>query len=282
MEKWQPAGTPSPVADFISRQASRGVSSLHVVGTQCADALASFLSSRGVATLHRVLAERKFVSGEWLAEHAQAQLGPGSGCESTPAWVVWISPSREEPEHYVMALWAEDGRAARRALLALKLEHAMVVHVKALPRTMRSQLERWAYDQGDAELVEDVPGGESSSLAVPSALDAQALEHNECSAVLVRREGEELEKLIQTRRNASAEDEEAAMGRLHEFSRRLLQIDPKAEIDVAPAITTAARGKLSVLAVRMNGHVMSWGGEIDRYTNVDELVRLACTSCQCC
>ena len=55
------------------------------------------------------------------------------------------------------------------------------------------------------------------------------------------------------------------MERLKEFSRRLLLIDPKAEMDVAPASAEPERrGRLSVLAVRMNGHVMSWGGEVDR------------------
>ena len=260
-------GTPSPVADFIPKQQPTRVSSLHVVPAESAEVLSEFLADRGLRTLQAVLAERGYVTGEWVAEHAQAQLAVNSGCESSPAWVAWLVAEQAAEPEYTLSLWAQDGRAARRALLALQLQHAAVVYVAGLPRALLPQLERWAFERGDTELL-DGGSAEAEALAppsVPQALQRDALAHTECSSMLAKRSGAKLEALRQARAAAGAEDEELAMERLQELSRRLLLIDPKAEMDVAPASSAPEqRGRLSVLAVRMNGHVMSWGGEIDR------------------
>lgn len=244
------------------------VSSLHVVAPECAEQLARLLSDRGLRTLQGHLSERGFVGGEWLAEYAQAQLAPDSGCESRPSWVAWLFAPEAESATYLLSLWAEDDRAAWRALSALQLHHADVVEVRSLPRALLPQLKRWAFEHDEFELL-DAGTDDYSHVVAPHT---NVLPPAECSAALARRSGARLEALRQARMASSAEDEALAIARLHEFSRRLLLIDPKAEIDVAPmsetAETACARGRLAVLAVRMNGHVMSWGGEIDRCASI--------------
>lgn len=279
----QAEGTPSPVADLLPTKNSSRISPLHVVAEDCLGPLKQLLAQRGLRTLQALLEERGLVAGEWLAEHAQAQLTPGSGCESSPAWVAWLITMQNgtEPEH-MLSLWAQDGRAARRALLTLQLQRAAVVHILGLPCALLPQLERWAFEKEDTEIL-DFSADIEYVLppCAPTALRPEVLAHTECWAVLAKRSGAQLQALLRARAEASPEDKDLAMAQLQEFSRRLLLLDPKAEIDVAP-LGIEQRGRLAVLAVRMNGHVMSWGGEIDRYTDVDELVRIASTSCQCC
>ncbi|KAL3913569.1 MAG: hypothetical protein SGPRY_007936, partial [Prymnesium sp.] len=263
MKNWQPRGTPSPVSAFLSSHSKReSISPLHIVEPHSRPTLEAFLSSRGLKTHSALLGERGFVRGEWMGEHAASQLSAESGCESTPAWIVWLLPPPHHGTHLVLSLWAQDGRAARRALLALPIRHATYVHI-VLPRACLQQLERFTHELEDAELLQMTH--HPAELLLPEALHPEALNHTEASATLVMRAGEQLETLHRERAAHAMDDEELVMRRLQELSRRLLLLDPKAEIDVAPKTTSATgRSQLAILAVRLNGHVMSWGGEIDR------------------
>ena len=55
-------------------------------------------------------------------------------------------------------------------------------------------------------------------------------------------------------------------------------LDAAATLEVAPA---ERRGAYAVNEVRFRGHVVQWLGEVDAYSDVDELLRLA-TTCGCC
>ncbi|EOD11291.1 hypothetical protein EMIHUDRAFT_226509 [Emiliania huxleyi CCMP1516] len=176
--------------------------------------LRRFLHERKLDRLSSLLAERGLLQGEWLAEHAAMQLSESSRCASEPRWVAWRSPCRSDDaadggsSPRIVLLWAEDARAARRAVLALDLRRACPVRV-LLPR-----------------------------------------------------------------------------GHLEELSRLLLGLDPaatvEAELEGGRGEGGAVRYALVVQACVDDGHNVSWGGAVDRYTGVPDLLRAIRASCACC
>ena len=57
-------------------------------------------------------------AGKWYAEYARAQFAPSTACASQPAWLAWLLCQSGVDRETFLALWAEDGRAGRRALQA--------------------------------------------------------------------------------------------------------------------------------------------------------------------
>ena len=104
------------------------VSTAHRVGTEAAwqEPLAAALDEletwdRSGARLRALLHARPVKLGEWFAEHARMQLAPGSGCTSRPLWLAWMGTALGD---IFVVLWAADERAARRAVLELRLGRA--------------------------------------------------------------------------------------------------------------------------------------------------------------
>ena len=60
------------------------------------------------------------------------------------------------------------------------------------------------------------------------------------------------------------------MAKLNELSRRLLELDPNAAIEVAPAARPHA---FTINEVRYLKHVVTWVGEVDGYTSIDEAMQ---------
>jgi hypothetical protein len=342
-----------------------------------------------------VLAERGDASG-WFAEYAMAQLAPGANCSSRPAWVAWTDAAALGNEELVVALWSQDARAARRAILALQLHRATsAVHI-LLPRAFVPQLERCANERDDTELelhgdtlpqraqrraeppaapvvaaqlaereeelaelqaaiealrtrmraaagqeefeeaarlrdqirrateqaakaegaraqlalqsahapagpaaaapceaVDSAAAGASSTAQssaawpawteqLPAALRpaTHAPRPYECWATLAVRGGEALQRLQASRQADAASSHDAAMAKLQELSRRLLARDPAARLVMSAE--EEPRGRLVISEAHFNGHVLSWDGVVDRYSNVDDLVRIATMACDCC
>ena len=264
--------------------------------------LRRFLHERKLDRLSSLLAERGLLQGEWLPEHAAMQLSESSRCASEPRWVAWRSPCRSDDaadggsSPRIVLLWAEDARAARRAVLALDLRRACPVRV-LLPRGHVEQLARCAYeaesgaielelDRADAAPPCPQPGGAlGDGTPLPAAAGWPARDY-EAWAGLLERRGEALEQLRARRAAAAAEDERLARGKLEELSRLLLGLDPaatvEAELEGGRGEGGAVRYALVVQACVDDGHNVSWGGAVDRYTGVPDLLRAIRASCACC
>ena len=196
-----PAQDATPPAELrqTADRSSASVSAAHEVPPG-ATALRPLLEARGWRRLAALLEasgdEVDPWRGVWYAEHAQAQLAPGSLCCSEPAWVAWTcwrpqaaareeGGQEEEGEKEPGASWvvhvcAVDGSAARRALVALEVARgaALAVEVAAWPRAWWPQLERCA-EEGDRQL------SEGNAMAAVAAAAAEAEVAAEAAAAAV-------------------------------------------------------------------------------------------------
>lgn len=57
-------------------------------------------------------------------------------------------------------------------------------------------------------------------------------------------------------------------------------MDPKATMDVAAC--EGQPGRYAINEIIFEGHVISWGGEVDRHTDIEEIVGMASAPCACC
>lgn len=290
------------------------------------DTLGKCLRERQLDRLEGILLERGLRPGEWLAEHAAAQLSRTSGCTSRPQWVAWRAPScgpadTVGPSEEVscasgaavvaaavpqtadaaglLVLWAADSRAARRAVLALQLRDWVPVRV-LLPHAMMQQLERCAreVESGAVDLqLFDGPeaGGGGAPPALPHWDVGATLADGSPVPVAVRTPPRDFEAwgalrelhggelaALRARRAAAAEEEDAeARRRISEFSRAILALDPDATIDAQPAGRRAGSYAL-VVHCCIDGHNAGWGGPIDVFSNVADLLRAIRASCSCC
>ena len=193
---------------------SGSVSAAHEVPPG-ATALRPLLEARGwrrLAALLEVCGGELYPwRGVWYAEHARAQLAPGSLCCSEPAWVAWtcwrpqaaaaVAAAREAGEQeegggdagasWVVHVCAVDGSAARRALVALEVARgaAVAVELAAWPRAWWSQLERCAEEggrqlsEGNAMAAEAAPAAESAAAAMVAAAAVVAAAAEAAAAV---------------------------------------------------------------------------------------------------
>jgi hypothetical protein len=268
------AAAPSEVAAVRTQAAT--ISAAHIVKHHAA--LREFLVDKQLDGLlsHLALAT---VAGDgesgWYAEHARAQLNPESGCESTPAWVARLVSSEANANEHDgiptrLFLWASDQAAVRRALLALQLERngrSVAICAWGVPKTAyAAQVQRWAYEHDDYEMVLPTEGAAASDSTFVATLRAA--------------HGSALEALHQDRAASSDADLEEAKGVLEALSRRLLAGDPQCMIKVARG--TSRPGIWLIEQLRYKGHMMEIALEVDKHASVDALEKLATTSCLCC
>lgn len=278
---------------LLPQRAVVAISDAHRIPSDGLGGLRALLAERGLWRMQALLANPHAPGGEFFAEHARAQLSESSGCDSRPAWVAWLAEpaAAAGPEEAaggrLLALWAEDSRAARRCLLALELQRGDVrVVVGALPRSLLPQLERWAYEHEGfalavleaAEVGEHEAGG-AGAWALPHALRPTERRANECWVTLTPTRGAARERLQSEREAAGESDAALAWRNVEELSRRLLLLDPAATMQVAPA---ERAGSFSLHEVSLKGHSMYLASEIDRHSNVDDLVNAAQASCCTC
>mmetsp|Transcript_24520 Transcript_24520/g.40624 ORF Transcript_24520/g.40624 Transcript_24520/m.40624 type:complete len:276 (-) Transcript_24520:216-1043(-) len=270
------------------------ISVAHCVPPAECPALASFLQEYRLDRFKALLEECGVQANKWFAEHARSQLTLHSGCTSYPAWVAWcgsvcpvgLGPHSAQSGETFLALWARDTPSARRAVLALQLLQVKGnVHV-LLPHAMLEQLERCAKERDDVELsvldlIAGMPTRAASWTTLPNALQPTISPPKpyECWASLLVRTGEALCRLRRQRDLESEGDVGAARQKLQEISRRLLTLDPRSTMEVAPSDRP---GCFVINEMRFNGHVIGWEGPIDRFCDVDAVVRIATASCECC
>lgn len=244
----------------------------------------------------------------WYAEHARAQLSPSSGCESQPAWVAWMSdatsanlaeslddsggaveipepvgapnPAASTAPRRLVELWAADDRAARRALLELELgrpgdggtaiDIEVLAHASVRPgahvgvgAAYVSQLRRWAYEHDEYSLHVH----RETRTEVAASLQAA-------------RTAEERQDRSQARAAGAADDEAVALAKLQALSKRLLELDAHATMDVAPCAERP--GAYTLERVVFSGHLMEFAAVVDRHSCIDDLMRVATASCTCC
>ena len=96
---------------------------------------------------------------------------------------------------------------------------------------------------------------------------------------MLRPEGAAAEAFRAARAEAAPAAEAAAMAKLNERSARLLALDPNAAIEVAPAARPHA---FAINEVKYLKHVVTWVGEVDGYTSIDEAMRVIEASCNGC
>ena len=274
----------STIPDELRRPPPSAVSSMHAVQATHAARLADLVGRIAPRRLAELLKLRGFAAAEWFAEYAMAQLAAGSPCETEPAWVAWVAPADagDELAPLLLALWAADEPACRRALLALdpKLRGARALLICALPRPQLPQIERWAAERGDVALSLCEEGGDGGErLALPPAPLRPLAAADECWPYVLRPEGEAAEAFRAARAEAAPAAEAAAMAKLNELSARLLALDPNAAIEVAPAARPHA---FTINEVKYLKHVVTWVGEVDGYTSIDEAMRVIEASCNGC
>jgi len=300
-----------------------------------AEVLGAFLREQQLDRLERILSERGLRLGEWFAEHASAQLSSASACITKPQWAAWCAPAAgisdceagessdgaAGPSAGVLAevggdataaagarivvLWAEDARAARRAVVALQLRRACPVRV-LLPRAFFEQLERCACEAESGSVdfghlsatdalelsVDGLAGGSSGASGHGAVLlpDGSPVPDGASSAPrgfeawgsLFELSGEAL-VVLRERRVVSAEEDAAETRRkISELSRALLALDPEATIEAEPeGDRRAGRHGLMVHGC-FDGHNVNWGGPIDKFASVADVVRAVRASCGCC
>ena len=205
-----PAQDATPPAELrqTADRSSASVSAAHEVPPG-ATALRPLLEARGWRRLAALLEasgdEVDPWRGVWYAEHAQAQLAPGSLCCSEPAWVAWTcwrpqaaareeggqeeegeeEEGEEEPgASWVVHVCAVDGSAARRALVALEVARgaALAVEVAAWPRAWWPQLERCA-EEGGRQLSEGNAMAAVAAAAAEAEVAAEAAAEAAAAAV---------------------------------------------------------------------------------------------------
>ena len=280
------------------------------------EALGRFVRDRGLRRLESILDQRGFRLGEWLAEHASAQLCSASGCESKPQWAAWCTPHAEAqgpsapPDGdiaglRVVVLWAEDSRAARRAVVALQLQRACPVSV-LLSRAFLVQLERCACE-AESGSIDFVPGlrRSKSSCRNPASQSGsdecdpfhehalsdvspwpncfwQPLSAFEAWGSLFEVSGDGLADL-RARREAAAEADVAETRRkISDLSRALLALDPDSTIEVELEQGRRAGRHALVVQGCIDGHNVSWGGPIDKFASIADTLRAIRASCGCC
>ena len=223
----------------------------------------------------------------WYAEHARAQLAPNSGCESKPAWIARVahaarsSASGEPTLCRLLSLWSADGKATRRALLALQLvQRGMSVEVRAFGDSgdFAAQVQRWAYEQEAFELREAL--GASGSSSSSSSGGSGSGVGPSYAATLHAAQGEELERLRKTRNEAAEADGALAWAKIEDLSKRLLELDPEATMNIAP--NPSRPGSFVLNQLKFKGHLMEFAAEIDRHSNLEALEKVATVSCMCC
>ena len=253
-----------------------GISSAHHVTER--GTLQAYLGSLGLESLVADLENGMHTDGPaWYAEHARMQLAAGSGCDSKPAWVARVSDAPSSSQGLLgvreVAFWAADGKAARRGLLALHLEAgglSVALVAWGLPSSdYTAQLERWAYEHEGYELQPQVAQIGSTGAAPGGAF----------VATLRALDGPELEQLRRKRSTNAEPDLCLARSRLEELSERLLALDPKATMQVAPG---EKAGTYILNQLQFRGHLMEFATEIDRHSSVEALVQVATHSCLCC
>jgi hypothetical protein len=311
----------------------------HLVGE--AEALGAFLRERRLARLERIFSERGLRQGEWLAEHATAQLSSASACTSKPQWVAWCAAMAGAPSSSdtaasadleasgsaarIVVLWAEDARAARRAVLALQLRRACPVLV-LMQRAFLEHLERcaceaesgaidWAVHHPaaaspqlrDARSDQDAGGDETGSGRNAPESNGSGTGTGTPWAAGLLADGSPLPQGIQlpagdfeawgslfevhdqalaelrARRAADAEADAAATRRkVSELSAMLLALDPDATVEAEPEGEGQAGRHGLVVQGCLDGHPVCWGGTIDRFAVVAEVLRAIRASCGCC
>ena len=202
-------------------------------------------------------------ASEWFAEHARAQLSPDSGCESRPAWVCQTIEPHGNGARCV-TLWAADEKATRRALLALQLQRGCVDLVVRgyAGASIPAQLHRWVYEHEGYELT--VHEAKNSELR---------------ATVRAARDESERDAARQQRAESAEEDLAVAWAKVESLSRCLLAEDPLATMEICPSDQP---GCYTMSQVTFKGHRMEFSAQINRHSSVDDLVRVATTSCLCC
>ena len=288
------------------------VSAAHRIGTDAAwhAPLAATLDELHLQRMRALLEVRPVGSGEWFGDYASAQLAPGTGCTSRPLWLAWMSSALGEA---FVVLWAADERAARRAVLALRLGRAAATTHVLLPHALHRQLRRCAYEADNVELLSracaakecdavcdssdeeatDVEGacsGEERAEAwpaswaavLPAPLHPDVAAADACDglvwATLLIRSGEALARLRARRAQAADEDEVAALKKKEEIVSQFRSMDPEAEVDV----THDSRGKYVVNKISFNGHMFVCPVVVNPYSDVKDIVRTATSRCLCC
>lgn len=307
-----------------------------------AEALGAFLKERRLARLDRILSERGLRPGEWLAEHATAQLSAASACTSKPQWVAWCASMADATlscgatahansvagastgAARIVILWAEDARAARRAVLELQLRRACPVHVLA-PRAFLEQLERcaceaesgaidWAVhpaaealEPRDASEGPVAPGGGTgrdpagsngsgtgggtgtpwtAGLLADGSPSPQGVQlpaaDFEAWGFLFAVHGQALADLRTRRAAAAAADAAVTRQKVSELSGMLLALDPDATVEAEPEGDGRAGRHGLVVQGCVDGHSVCWGGTIDKFATVADVLRAIRASCGCC
>ena len=235
----------------------------------------------------------------WFAEHARAQLSPNSGCESRPAWVARVAveaagglssdsgdgglAGASELQRVTVSLWASEGKAARRALLALQLERTgLSVHLCTYDDAAASaggsgavssrnghaaQVRQWAYEREGYELCDEVEGGSAHIGAVYS------------SVLRAATDGADKARLRESRMSAAEADGQLAWGKIESLSQRLLLLDPMATMNIAPGVRP---GSYVLNQLTFKGHSMEFAADIDKHSSLEALEQLATVSCMCC
>ena len=298
-----PEAAPSEAAPV---DPTANVSANHRVGTTAAwqAPLATVLDELRLHRLRALLEARPVESGEWFAEHARMQLAPGSGCSSRPLWLAWMGTALGE---VFVVLWAAEERAARRGVLELGLGHAACATHVLMPHALHRQLRRCAYESEDLELLQRACPSEACDAAsdagagatgqgaaahaepwpaswavLPTPLHPTTGPADACDglawATLLVHRGEALARLRERRARAADADEVAAREKQEAVVRQLRTKDPGAEVDV----THDSRGKYVLNKISFNGHLFECPVIVNRYSDVNDIVKTATYKCLCC
>ena len=139
-----------------------------------------------------------------------------------------------------------------------------------------AQVQRWAYEQEGFELREALGASASSSSSGGSGSGVGP----SYAATLHAAEGEELERLRKTRNEAAEADGALAWAKIEDLSKRLLELDPEATMNIAP--NPLRPGSFVLNQLKFKGHLMEFAAEIDRHSNLEALEKVATVSCMCC
>ena len=184
-----------------------------------------------------------------------------------------------------------------------------------LPHTLHRQLRRCAYEAENVELVSRACGAKACDAArcdssdeaatssddedtdteerfeawpaswaavLPAPLHPEAAPADACDgyawATLLVRSGDALERLRARRANTADEDEAAALRKKEEMMSQLRAKDPKAEVDV----THEGQGKYVLTKISFHGHLFVCPVVVNKYSDVEDIVRTATYKCLCC